>query len=55
MKDRHQAQSYPLRVPDDLKRWLQRAAVDNRRSLNSEIIVRLEQSRIQQQAKEVRQ
>ena len=34
-----------VRLPDDLKAWLQHQALDNRRSLNSEILVRLEQSR----------
>ncbi|MFT3815459.1 MAG: Arc family DNA-binding protein [Acidovorax sp.] len=38
------------RLPDDLKAWLQHEAIDNRRSLNSEILVRLEQSRAQQLA-----
>lgn len=36
-----------VRLPDDLKQWLKHQAVDNRRSLNSEIIVRLEASRRQ--------
>ncbi len=39
-----------LRLPDELKRWLHHQAIDNRRSLNSEILVRLEQSRKQQEA-----
>lgn len=38
-----------VRLPDDLKAWLQHEAIDNRRSLNSEIVVRLEQSRVVQQ------
>lgn len=41
-----------VRLPDDLKAWLQHAAIDNRRSLNSEIVVRLEKSRAQEQAKQ---
>ena len=38
-----------VRLPDELKAWLQHEAIDNRRSLNSEILVRLEQSRAQQE------
>lgn len=34
-----------VRLPDELKAWLQHQAIDNRRSLNSEIVLRLEQSR----------
>lgn len=39
-----------VRLPDELKQWLKHQAVDNRRSLNAEIIVRLEASRRQQEA-----
>lgn len=35
----------PLRLPPDLKIWLKHQATNNRRSLNAEIIVRLEESR----------
>lgn len=35
----------PVRLPDDLRIWLKHECVDNERSLNSEIIYRLEQSR----------
>ena len=38
-----------LRVPEDLKQWLKHQAVDNRRSLNSEVLHRLEESRAQQE------
>lgn len=38
-----------VRLPEGLKAWLQHEAIDNRRSLNSEIVVRLEQSREQQE------
>lgn len=34
-----------VRLPQDLKTWLQRIAIRNRRSLNSEVLHRLEQSR----------
>ena len=37
-----------LRLPTELKSWLQHQAIDNRRSLNAEIVLRLEQSRAQQ-------
>lgn len=33
-----------LRLPQELKAWLQHQAIDNRRSLNGEIVLRLEQS-----------
>jgi hypothetical protein len=38
-----------LRMPQDLKVWLQHRAIDNLRSLNSEIVHRLKQSREQEQ------
>lgn len=38
-----------VRLPDDLKTWLKYQAQNNRRSMNGEILVRLEQSRLQQQ------
>ncbi|WP_114970221.1 Arc family DNA-binding protein [Rhodoferax ferrireducens] len=37
-----------VRLPSDLKTWLQHQALDSRRTLNSEIVLRLEQSRTQQ-------
>lgn len=39
-----------VRMPDELKLWLKHQAIDNRRSLNSEVLLRLEQSRSQQEA-----
>ena len=42
MTDRHQAQSYPLRLPADLKAKVEEAAAASGRSLNAEIIARLE-------------
>lgn len=41
-----------VRMPDELKQWLKHQAVDNRRSLNAEILVRLEESRRQGEAPE---
>jgi hypothetical protein len=38
----------PLRIPDDLKAWLRSQAESNRRSMNGEVLYRLEQSRKQQ-------
>jgi hypothetical protein len=48
---RASAQSAPfgLRMPSDLKEWVQKQAEQNRRSLTSEIVVRLEQSRKQEE------
>jgi len=34
-----------VRLPEDLKVWLKHKSVDNRRSLNSEVVARLEESR----------
>lgn len=39
-----------VRLPDELKQWLKHQAVDNRRSLNAEITVRLEASRCLQES-----
>lgn len=39
----------PVRLPDDLKTWLKHRAVDNKRSLNSEVVSRLEESRRREQ------
>lgn len=33
-----------VRLPEQLKVWLKHKSVDNRRSLNSEVITRLEES-----------
>lgn len=46
---RQEATPTPIRLPDELKTWLKHAAVDNRRSLNAEMLVRLEESRRQQE------
>lgn len=43
---------FGLRLAPDLKDWLKHKAIDNRRSLNSEIEHRLEQSRQQEEQKE---
>ena len=45
---KHNAPS-PIRLPQELKDWIKRKAIDNRRSFNSEVLVRLEQSREQQE------
>lgn len=34
-----------LRLPQDLRDWLKHRAIDNRRTVNSEVLARLEQSR----------
>ncbi|KAF3999172.1 Arc family DNA-binding protein [Glaciimonas immobilis] len=34
-----------VRLPEQLKVWLKHKSVDNRRSLNSEVVTRLEESR----------
>lgn len=40
----------PVRIPEELKQWLKHKAVDNFRSLNSEIVARLEWSRKEEEA-----
>lgn len=41
----------PVRLPQELKDWLKHKAIDNRRSFNSEVWARLEQSRKAEEAK----
>lgn len=48
--DKHQTATYPLRLPAELKQWLQQRAVDNRRSFNAEVVVTLEQIQKQETA-----
>lgn len=42
MKNARTAPAINLKVPVELKKYLQHRAIDNHRSLNSEVIVRLE-------------
>lgn len=44
MSDKQQKAPYPLRMPDEMRDKLKEAAHNNRRSLNAEIVARLEQS-----------
>lgn len=44
MNDRHQAPSYPLRMPPELKERMAESAKLSGRSLHAEIITRLQQS-----------
>lgn len=39
----------PVRLPPNLKDWLKHQAAQNRRSMNSEVVLRLEQSRTNQE------
>lgn len=50
MQGEKQAKPLGVRIPDDLKQWLKHQAVDNRRSLNAEIIRRLAASRCLQES-----
>lgn len=45
MKDARNAPAVMLRLPQELKDWLKHKAIDNRRTLNGELLHRLEQSR----------
>lgn len=38
-----------VRLPEEFKAWLKHQAIDNRRSLNSEVLARLEKSRQEQE------
>jgi uncharacterized protein YyaL (SSP411 family) len=44
MADRHQAPSYPLRMPEELKKQVADAAVESGRSVHSELLFRLSAS-----------
>ncbi|MES9901092.1 MAG: Arc family DNA-binding protein [Sedimenticola sp.] len=52
MADRHQITPFPTRMSGDLKKYLKHCAGGNYRSLNSEIVARLEESRKRDQANE---
>lgn len=39
-----------MRIPIELKQWLNHQAIDNRRTLTSEILIRLEASRRTEEA-----
>ncbi|MGY8624342.1 Arc family DNA-binding protein [Chromobacterium violaceum] len=45
MKDARQVSQTPVRLPEEIKAWLKHKAIDNHRSLNGEILARLEESR----------
>lgn len=52
------ARQYPranLRIPPDLKQYLQAQAMSEGRSFNSEVVRRLQQTRVHDQANEARQ
>lgn len=52
MKENARQAPSPIRLPQELKDWLKHKAVDNRRSFNMELLVRLEKSReLEQQSK----
>lgn len=53
MKEAKKEMPTPIRLPQDLKRWVRQQAELNNRSMNGEIVNRLEQSRRQQMAREV--
>ena len=47
--DSPQLKLVALRLPEPLRLWLKQAAAENRRSVNSQAIVILEQAQIQEQ------
>lgn len=52
MKDARKAPAVMLRLPQELKDWLKHQAIDNRRTLNGEVLHRLEQSQPKQTTQE---
>lgn len=51
MQNSRQMPQFNMRMPPNLKDWLQQKASDNFRSLNSEIVARLNESRKQEEAR----
>ncbi|WP_084085590.1 Arc family DNA-binding protein [Cupriavidus sp. USMAA2-4] len=50
MKGSRDLASSPVRLPVDLKNWLKHKAIDNGRSFNSEVVMRLQESRQREEA-----
>lgn len=55
MEGARQFPQMSLRLPPELKEWLHAKAKMEGRSLNSEVVRRLQQSKLQQEAKEMAQ
>jgi hypothetical protein len=55
MKASRKTPSSPIRMPTELKAWLKHRAIDNGRSLNSEVLARLQQSRVQEETENTTQ
>lgn len=45
---------FSLRMPDSLKRWFEEEAAKNRRSINTEILIRLERAFEDETGKQVK-
>jgi hypothetical protein len=52
LKDARKIQAVGIRMPPELRNWMAHQAVENRRSLSGELLVRLEESQRQQLKKE---
>ncbi|MEJ1465008.1 MAG: Arc family DNA-binding protein [Candidatus Sedimenticola sp. (ex Thyasira tokunagai)] len=52
MKDARQIPPMRVRLPEDLKAYIKKKAEKNMRSINSEVVMRLEESRKRDQANE---
>lgn len=52
MKSRHQITPFPVRMPVELKDWLQQRATQNLRSMNNEIITLLMEAQKREHAHE---
>jgi hypothetical protein len=48
----HQVFAYPLRMPNDLRQWLNERAKECERSLNGEIVMRLKESKAKEETHE---
>ncbi len=55
MKETQSAPQLKLRIPAEMRDWLQEKAQRNFRSMNAEVVHRLEQSRQAEQPQEARQ
>lgn len=55
MENDKRAEPVSLRMPLELKTWLRHKAVDNYRSFSNEVLVRLEQSRKDEEAQHAEQ
>ncbi len=51
MLSSRQLPQFNVRLPQDIKDWIQQKATENFRSMNAEIVARLDESRKQEEAR----